>query len=784
MKRHFLFSISLLFALHLQGQVPIGQFRSHIPLHSFHSVAASDDYVYAAADNGLMLLEKNSLSNDQPNLSSWTKVEGLSDVDIAIIQYDRPHQVLLISYKNGNLDFIKDDKLHNISDIRDKQLTGSKEALHIRIHDNIAYIVYDFGIVLLNLDSRLIEDSWFTKDEDTLLTARDIAISENRYFVSTNNGIYSISRSHPIPSNFLEWSKEPVESTDFDHLFYIDGHLYANRNATSDLSEEAMDTLYVLWQGDWSPTTKTYNNVMGITGLGNEMAVCNQYEVEVLDADGVLAFKAVWYKDDIAYPYAREAVLDEDMVWVADENNGLIAANRTFYYTKYLTLNGPFAATARGMCSHNGILAVVPGATSPSFSPRYHYPSLSWFVHNRWHSNSLEFYHYDPTHITTDLLNVIINPNDESEWYVASWGNGLFRCRDQRIEKHYNASNSLLDSTEYGKTFVSGLAFDKKGNLWLTNSQCSKMLKMLEPNGTWHEYNITSGVITSTAGVVAEHLLVDSRGFKWITFPRDDNLNKYHLVAFNDNGTYDNTGDDQLQRIDMNTAARVNSSTVYCIAEDKDGEIWIGTDKGIKVIYYPAKVFDGSALPNNILLEQDGYVSVLFEYEEITALAVDGANRKWVGTNKAGVFLMSENGQEQLLHFTAEDHPLFSNQINSICVDDLTGEVFFGTSKGIVSYQGGATKGADSYEDLLVYPNPVHHDYHGMVAVKGLKTNSLCKITDASGKLVWQGYSEGGQLVWDCKDHFGNRPATGVYFVMASDEEGKEKIVTKFLFIH
>ena len=774
----------MLFALHLQGQVPIGQFRSHIPLHSFHSVAASDDYVYAAADNGLMLLEKNTLSNDQPNLSSWTKVEGLSDVDIAIIQYDRPHQVLLISYKNGNLDFIKDDKLYNISDIRDKQLTGSKEALHIRIHDNIAYIVYDFGIVLLNLDSRLIEDSWFTKDEDTLLTARDIAISENRYFVSTNNGIYSISRSHPIPSNFLEWSKEPVESTDFDHLFYIDGHLYANRNATSDLSEEAMDTLYVLWQGDWSPTTKTYNNVMGITGLGNEMAVCNQYEVEVLDADGVLAFKAVWYKDDIAYPYAREAVLDEDMVWVADENNGLIAANRTFYYTKYLTLNGPFAATARGMCSHNGILAVVPGATSPSFSPRYHYPSLSWFVHNRWHSNSLEFYHYDPTHITTDLLNVIINPNDESEWYVASWGNGLFRCRDQRIEKHYNASNSLLDSTEYGKTFVSGLAFDKKGNLWLTNSQCSKMLKMLEPNGTWHEYNITSGVITSTAGVVAEHLLVDSRGFKWITFPRDDNLNKYHLVAFNDNGTYDNTGDDQLQRIDMNTAARVNSSTVFCIAEDKDGEIWIGTDKGIKVIYYPAKVFDGSALPNNILLEQDGYVSVLFEYEEITALAVDGANRKWVGTNKAGVFLMSENGQEQLLHFTAEDHPLFSNQITSICIDDLTGEVFFGTSKGIVSYRGGATKGADSYEDLLVYPNPVHHDYHGMVAVKGLKTNSLCKITDASGKLVWQGYSEGGQLVWDCKDHFGNRPATGVYFVMASDEEGKEKIVTKFLFIH
>lgn len=784
MKKHILFPILLLTVLHLQGQIPVGQFRSHIPLHSFHSVAVGDDYVYAAANNGLMLLEKKTLNDDQPNLSSWTKVEGLSDVDIAHIQYDRMHHVLLVIYRNGNLDFIKDDKLYNISDIKDKQLTGSKEASHIRIHDNIAYIVYDFGVVLLNLDNRLIEDSWFTKDEDTLLTARDIAISESRYYISTNNGIYSISRSHPIPSNFLEWSKEPVKSEDFDQLFYIDGHLYANRNAASEPSNEVKDTLYVLWQGEWSPTTLTYNNVMSLTGLGNEMAVCNQFEVEVLDAEGTLAFKAIWYKDDNGYPYAREAVLDEDMIWVADANYGLIAANRTYYYTKELTLNGPYAATAHGMCSHNGVLAAVPGATSASFGPRYQYPSLSWFVNNRWHSNSSDFYYYDPLHITVDFINVIINPNDESEWYIASWSNGLFKCKNQKVTAHYNAANSPLDSTIYGRTMVSGLAFDKKGNLWMTNSQCSKMLKMLEPNGTWHAYNITSGVITSTEGVVAQHLLVDSRGFKWVTFPRDDNLNKYHLVVFNDNGTYDNLGDDQFQRIDMNTAARVNSSTVYCIAEDKDGEIWIGTDKGIKVIYYPAKVFDGTALPNNILLEQDGYVSVLFEYEEITAIAVDGANRKWVGTNKAGVFLMSENGQEQLLHFTAEDHPLFSNQITSICIDDLTGEVFFGTSKGIVSYRGGATKGSDSYEDLLVYPNPVHHDYHGMVAVKGLKTNSLCKITDASGKLVWQGYSEGGQLVWDCKDHFGNRPATGVYFVMASDEDGKEKIVTKFLFIH
>jgi hypothetical protein len=309
------------------------------------------------------------------------------------------------------------------------------------------------------------------------------------------------------------------------------------------------------------------------------------------------------------------------------------------------------------------------------------------------------------------------------------------------------------------------------------------MLKMLEPDGTWHAYNIAYILSASSIGdVVADKLLVDSRGYKWMNFPRDGVA--CHLIAFTDNGTYDNTGDDRIARIDMNVAAEVTSSTVYCMAEDLDGEIWIGTDKGVKVIYYPGKVFDGGVYPRNILLEQDGYVSVLLEFEEVTAIAVDGANRKWIGTNKAGVFLMSENGQEQLLHFTAEDHPLFSNSIVDINVNDLTGEVFFATSNGMVSYKGTATGGFETYEDLPVYPNPVPHGYTGVIAVNGLKANSLCKITDASGKLVWQGYSDGGQLVWYGKDFHGHRPATGVYYVMVSDENGKEKLVTKFVFIN
>lgn len=457
----------------------------------------------------------------------------------------------------------------------------------------------------------------------------------------------------------------------------------------------------------------------------------------------------------------------------------------TYFSHRFFTLPGPYMDYVERVVSRNGVVAAVHGTrrASTSYAPGYRFPALSWFQNREWNFNSVDFLYFTPDSPAYDLTNVDINPKHESEWAVASWGNGLFTCKDKRVTAHYNARNSLLDSIQSGQTFVSGLQYDKKGNLWMTNSYCNKMLKMLEPDGTWHAYNIAHALSTNSIGdVVADKLLVDSRGYKWMNFPRDGVA--YHLIAFTDNGTYDNLGDDRIARIDMNAAAEVTSSTVYCMAEDQDGEIWIGTDKGVKVIYYPGKVFDGGVYPRNILLEQDGYVSVLLEYEEVTAIAVDGANRKWIGTNKAGVFLMSENGQEQLMHFTAEDHPLFSNNIVDINVNDFTGEVFFATSNGLVSYKGTATAGFETYEDLPVYPNPVPHGYTGAVAVNGLKANSLCKITDSSGKLVWQGYSDGGQLVWYCKDFHGNRPATGVYYVMVSDENGKEKRVTKFVFVN
>jgi hypothetical protein len=312
-------------------------------------------------------------------------------------------------------------------------------------------------------------------------------------------------------------------------------------------------------------------------------------------------------------------------------------------------------------------------------------------------------------------------------------------------------------------------------------------LHVLKSDGTWKSFTLTPQV-SGSSDCKVEHVMVDSRGYKWMNFPRGLPDNPL-LAVFDDNHTIDNQGDDRIARVEVNyiySEAEPASSAVTAIAEDLDGAIWLGTDGGIKVLYYPENVFTQTNVfyPQYIVVTQNGYNGLLLGNDRINAIAVDGANRKWIGTESSGIFLISANGREELLHFTTDNSPLFSNNITTIAIDKETGEVFIGTTYGLISYMGDATFGKEAFEECKVFPNPVREDYHGTIAVRGLMENALCKIVDAEGKLVWQGYANGGELVWNGHDHRGTRPATGVYYVLMVNPEGKEKKVAKFLMIH
>jgi hypothetical protein len=183
-------------------------------------------------------------------------------------------------------------------------------------------------------------------------------------------------------------------------------------------------------------------------------------------------------------------------------------------------------------------------------------------------------------------------------------------------------------------------------------------------------------------------------------------------------------------------------------------------------------------------VQQNGYTQLLFQAQQVNAIAVDGANRKWCGTQTAGVFLMSADGTKQIYNFTTSNSPLMSNQVTSITINSITGEVFFGTPIGVISYRGTATEGGSEFGQVYTFPNPVKHDYTGPIAIANLVDNADVKITDITGTLIFKTIALGGQAIWDGNNFSGERAHTGVYLVFCSSPDGTQKAVTKILFIN
>ena len=229
------------------GQISVGRFRSHIPMHAFHSVAVAPDYAYAATTNGMMLLDLSTMDDKKPDLQSWTKVDGLSDIDIVKIYYDEPHKCLIVCYRNGNLDLVKEDILYNLSDIKNKTISGSKQPAHIRVLGDIAYITYPFGVVLLDLNDLLVLDTWFTKRDGRQYSVTDFTKTDDEYYISTSGGLFHIRADHPNPANFLEWIQdEGAGDTEYDHILFFGGRLFANKNTNNPQSDNSVpDTLFV-----------------------------------------------------------------------------------------------------------------------------------------------------------------------------------------------------------------------------------------------------------------------------------------------------------------------------------------------------------------------------------------------------------------------------------------------------------------------------------------------------------------------------------------------------------
>jgi ligand-binding sensor domain-containing protein len=298
---------------------------------------------------------------------------------------------------------------------------------------------------------------------------------------------------------------------------------------------------------------------------------------------------------------------------------------------------------------------------------------------------------------------------------------------------------------------------------------------VLRPDGSW-----IINPLTIDAPTIGD-IIITAIGQKWIVLPRG-----YGLFILDDNKTPEVFNDDRFKKLLVQDPENLPISFVYSIAEDLDGNIWVGTDQGPLIYYNPEKVFDTDLKASRIKIQRnDGtdQADIVLKTETITSIAVDGANRKWLGTASSGTFLLSPDGTRQLLSFNEQNSPLFSNSIVSLSVDNKTGDVWFGTLKGVQSYRGNATSGEEKFTNVYTFPNPVREDFHGNVTITGLLRDSQIRITDISGNLVTEMVSDGGVATWDLKTYNGRRVSTGVYLVFCASRDGSQTYVTKMLVI-
>jgi hypothetical protein len=770
----WMFVLSSFYCYPQNDNLAIGQWRVHLPFNKLHSVADGNDNVYCASTDGIFAYSKS-----EGSITRITRLEGLSDFDITRIRYNKAYNILVVVYQNSNIDLIySDNSIYNISDIFRASIIGNKTINHINFDGRYCYLSCGFGIVVLDLVRREVKDTYYIGPNGNQVIVNGTVVYGGEIFAATHSGIYRADVNNPLLSLYTSWTKDttlPLPNNPYYFIAPYGNKLVAETDSTSGSSIVEFDGN--VWGYfnllDHSPVSR-------LEYSGNHLTIVNGYSISCYNTSG----SRTHYIDVNAFPNSapQDGFVDsQNILWIADARNGLV---RSIDYSNNNSIypNGPYSKYVFSMASSESRLWVAGGLINGNlFINAYSKDGAYLFKDNQWRTYNKGTCQFMDTCNYFDFVSVAIDPNNPDHVFFASWGSGLFELTaDGCLQNIYNESNSTLVSFSNSYNIrVGGLSFDTEGNLWMTNSTSTFPISVKRANGTWNTYAPPAMLNFTPQGIMC-----DSRNRKWIILPWIGGLVVFDEANFFSH-TSDEVNDPHARRFSTPEGkGKLPSLNVQCIAEDLDGQIWIGTEEGVAVLYSPDNVYSGNFDFQQILIQQDGNYQYLLETETVTSIAIDGANRKWFGTLSGGVFLMSADGTQQILHFTTDNSPLLSNYIFSIAIDQKTGEVFFGTEKGIVSYKGDAIEGGEEFDNVYVYPNPVRPDYRGSIAIRGLVANANVKITDISGNIVYETKANGGLAVWNGNNFKGERAQSGVYLVFCADDDGQKTHVTKLLLMH
>ena len=758
------------FAAFGQADVSIGNWRTHLPFQQVIDVETFGNKVFAATPFELFYYDQ-----DDNSVNILNKINGLSDVGVSTIRYNKMENLLFVGYSNANVDLIyADGEIRNMSDIKDKNLMGNKCINNVVFDGDLAYVACGFGIVVFDLKRCEVKDTYYIGTQGSMVNVQDIAFYDGRIYASTDDGLYSASRDAQNLANFASWRFE--RDLIHPHLAYGEMETFSDKLFLNYNGGFNTDTVFVFDGNRWDYFEKELAHVrQELRAYDDCLLLTTQYNVYAYDKQ-LQKFMDIYNPGERIEPLST-ALDASGTYWIGDLKRGLVKTTNG-WNNEDIAPNGPYTKSVFELHACGDQVWVATGGHASNWSKRYMKGGVfrfdgSWTSFNTKSLSELIGY--------TDFVCTATNPNDPSVTYVGTWGDGLLKLKDGQLAEVYDAGNSTLDywTADMSLILVSGVAFDSKGNLWVANSGAPNLLSVMEPNGQWHSYNLGG----SYSSIDIASLYIDTHDIKWIIRRVGQDC---QAIVFNDNGTLDITSDDQtLGLTKLASAGGLPGDRVNCIAADKNnGVVWLGTDVGPcriddsrNLFTNPTNAFSRPMVKRN---DGTGQADPLFDGSNVLSMAIDGGGNKWFGL-ESGVYVVDDSSEINLKHgFNTSNSPMLDNAVNTMAIRS-DGEVFMGSNNGIISFRGEASDPEPTTSEIIAYPNPVRPEYNGFVGIKGLVNESLVRITTVDGGFVRELRSEGGQAVWDCTAADGSKVTPGVYLIFVSTDDGEHRFATKIL---
>lgn len=769
----------LLFVLAALQTVSLHAIDGDWHIYSAYHYAQKTVYMHGKA----YVLSDGSLYSYDPedtSVETYDKTNVLSDFGIYTILGCEKTNELVIVYRNGNIDMMNaQGDVYNLPDLKLK-LHSDKTVNDVLLIDGTMYMSTVSGVVCVNVERHLFGDFYSFGDG-----AMSIIRYGEYFYVATSKEIYK----GKVSDNLLDPASWTFvrNATWVTKLRVFNDQIYCMQPSAivhiTDIEKFYVRSFLPQKCTQWIETNGRLFIFLTNGGAYEVTDVEEAVKIEGSDTVFDLFFSNGKYWAACGTQGLKAYTLDDSRV-LTDVMSSIIPNSPQRNYSYHLNM------------APNQRLLVAGGA--------FNYPGVTQagtvmkYENNTWTTFDEEAPNAEAgNNGYINVTDIVQDPLDSEHHWVSLARSGLYEFRDYKLVNHYTYDNSPLetilpdDANPQNFVRVTALAFDSQNNLWMCNNEVENIFHILLKNGTWTSYDIPDIKYFTTF----DRTIFDRRGWAWTnsrrTAPTSWGRTLSGFVVINTNGNPGNPSGFTHRFVSSltNQDNKIYSpSFFYCITEDLDGAMWFGSESGLFMTATPTEVFNSDFRVTQIKVPRnDGsnLADYLLSEVPVKCIAIDGGNRKWIGTNGQGVYLISADGLEQLAHFTTANSPLISDGIYDIAIDGKTGEVYFATGAGLVSYHGDATDPAASLEEdnVKVYPNPVRPEFNGNIVITGLAYNTNVKIVNASGRLVNEGTSVGGEYRWNGCLSSGQRCASGIYYVMATDESGNKGVVSKFLMV-